>query len=716
MSKLYRHEAHAGSVPTVEIDPETRANSPISPRLYGKFSEHLAWNVDHGMEAQLLYNPTFGRWRFRAAAPTEDGGYVGSMDPQRRQEMIEEHAELKGYPTADGLTAGVKDGLAFWWQRRGMSDAVEVSPDVGPHRTRAQRIEVRRTTSNDPAGIVQWTYLPLQRTRMYEYSVTIRARADTAADMRLALHRVDENGTIEAELVAARLEVRDEWQTFDGTLSIPADVAPPADDLVALSLTAVEACNVVVDRLTLYPDDHVGHADPDVVRLLQQADLPLMRWPGGNFVSDYDWHNGVGPRLQRPTTNNPAWGGIEPNLFGTVEFIELCDAVGCEPMICVNTGTGTPAEAAQWVEYCNGDESTPMGRLRAKHGHPDPFDVEYWEVGNELYGRYQPNWTTPDGYVDRFKRFRKAMLDADPEIRLVACGTDGEWNERLIDEASTELRSIATHPLIGARVDSEVDLDELYHTLMGATEALDRRLTALAERMREAGIEEPRLAISELQITVSHESDAGFVLSPPWHGSRYDGPSSALPGKKSITEAIWDASIIHNCIRQDGAVELVTHTGTVNHGAGLQKRRERVWADPCHYGHAMGAALTGKTPVAVDVACETVTVDTPVGDIETVDEFPVLDAVATVDDEELAVMLVHRGSGVGDLDVRLDTAGISQRRQAAVTTLSGASMASENTLEEPDRVVPDRETVALDGETLRLTVPEYGLTSVVLPR
>src|SRR5206468_5093319 len=111
------------------------------------------------------------------------------------------------------------------------------------------------------------------------------------------------------------------------------------------------------------------------------------RWPGGNFVSTYHWEDGVGPLDSRPTKANFAWGALELNTFGTDEFISFCRAVGCEPMICVNAGSGTPEEAARWIEYCNGPATSPMGKLRAANGHPEPFHVKHWEVGNELWGK-----------------------------------------------------------------------------------------------------------------------------------------------------------------------------------------------------------------------------------------------------------------------------------------------------------------------------------------
>ncbi|MFB6140694.1 MAG: alpha-L-arabinofuranosidase C-terminal domain-containing protein [Halosimplex sp.] len=717
MRELYRHEQVTDGTATVRLDAETRADQPVDPKLYGKFAEHLAWNVNHGMDAQLLYNPTFGRWRFRADDPTADGGFVGSMDSDRRTAMIEEHADQRGYPGTDRLESAVADGLSFWWLRRGDRDEVTVSPDVGEHRGRAQRIEVEDATAEAPKGVMQWCYLPLQRTRTYEYEISVRARVDTSAELQLALHTVDADGDPAGDLAAAELDVGEAWRTFEGELEIPADATPDPDDTVACSITAESDCDVVVDRALLYPDDHVHRADPDVIERFREADLPLLRWPGGNFVSDYDWRDGVGPVDERPTNNNPAWGGVEPNLFGTDEFVQFCEAVGCEPLICVNAGTGTPEEAAKWVEYCNGDpEETEMGRLRAEHGHPEPYDVTYWEVGNELYGRWQPNWTTPDGNVDRYKRFREAILAADSDAKVLATGQQGEWNDRLIAEAAGELRSVTDHALVGPAIDADDDRDALYHALMGYTERLRERYADLDAQLRGAGVDDPHYAITELQLTVSETDGSDHVLSPPWRGSRHHDPAADLPGKKSVAEAVWDASVIHDAIRTEGGMELITHTGAVNHGGGLQKRRERVWADPCHYGHAMGAALFEKTPVAVDVACDTVSTDRSFGEIEPVDGLPVLDALAAVDGEEVCVMLVHRGSGVGPVETEVDLGGLSTTDEAAVTTLAGESMAAENTREDPENVVPETETVAFEDGDLSVAVPEYGLARVVADR
>src|SRR6185369_7622963 len=166
-----------------------------------------------------------------------------------------------------------------------------------------------------------------------------------------------------------------DWKRYTATLRLPEGVA--ADRPCCLKLLSDAAGQFVICHILLRPVDHVTGADPDIIRFLKESRLPLLRWPGGNFVSGYHWEDGIGPIEKRPTRPNYAWGQPEPNLFGTDEFIAFCRAVGCEPMICINAGDGTPAEAARWVEYCNGSPTSPMGVVRAANGHPEPYGIKH---------------------------------------------------------------------------------------------------------------------------------------------------------------------------------------------------------------------------------------------------------------------------------------------------------------------------------------------------
>ncbi|MCU0521611.1 MAG: alpha-N-arabinofuranosidase, partial [Anaerolineae bacterium] len=395
VNRLWQHKPTTSpGQATITIDAALRAPYTVSPRILGKFCEHLGANIYHGMEAQILHNCTFGKWRFSIGDNHRDGGVREETDRAWVERRIAAHAERLGWPDPQRVIDAYFSGGAYGWFEvgHGVRTDVRLSPDAGPFGDRAQRVEVLQASPDAPRGIGVWTYLPLHRTRIYSFRIVARAVEPCDLDLTLTQAGIGES------TAGASVSLTTDWQTLTGTVSFPADA--PAEALYEATLTSTTPAHFVVDRLLLYPNDAIDGADPDIVHRLREAHLPLLRWPGGNFVSGYHWRDGVGAVDARPTLPNPAWEGLEFNLFGTDEFIAFCRAVDCEPMVCVNAGSGTPYEAAAWVEYCNGGSETPMGQLRAQNGHPEPYDVRIWEIGNEIYGHWQVGWTTPGGNVD----------------------------------------------------------------------------------------------------------------------------------------------------------------------------------------------------------------------------------------------------------------------------------------------------------------------------
>jgi alpha-N-arabinofuranosidase len=678
---------------TVVIDLTRRAERPISPLLYGKFCEHLGSNIYNGMDAQILLNPTFGQWAFGAGDDTVNGGSRLETDPVRIRTAIEGRARRLELPDASALVEAYESGGACFWQRVGPADAVRLSPDVAPSGSRAQRVEVL----SGRGGIGQWTYLPAHRTR--EYSFRVFARAATPTTLRAAISVAGGEPGRGPELDGEDLAITAEWAAITGRLSIAPSA--PADALYFVSLTAPEGANVVLSRALLWPADYVDGADPDVIARLREAHLPLLRWPGGNFVSGYHWRDGVGPADLRPTHPNPAWGGLECNLFGTDEFVQFCRAVGCEPMICVNAGNGSAEEAAAWVEYCNGPPESAMGRLRAANGHPEPYRIRFWEVGNEIYGRWQVGWTTPGGCVDRYRRFAAAMRAADPTIYLIACGQGygHEWNDRLFAEAADEMSCVTRHVLRGGRVDAETDPAELYEAFMGLSPTQGERWRAMRRQMEEAGIDDPRLAITELQLF-----------------ARGDMPH--MPRPDTIAEPLYDALLINECIRLGDFVKMLTHSATVNHGGGLRKARERVWPTPAHWGHVLGAEMAGLRPVPVRVQCGTYSTPGKAGDLPAVQDRPLIDAMAAVteDGNTLRVMLISRTAKVPAIAVLLDAGAAWGDGQADVRTLAGSAVDDRNTPDEPDRIRPRECRAAIRAGKATVELPRFSMACVSFQR
>ena len=345
----------------IRVDVTKRSPFQIPREITGKFAEHLGFNIYHGMDAQILENPTFAEYPFWNGHMTPDGVTEFQTRTARVASELRGQAQRFGWPETEleGLVQAREDALAAFWTRMGKREDVEPSPDVAPSGGRAQRLQIKGAGE----GIAQWAWLPLHRIREYQFEIL--ARSPGLRSLTVSLWS---RGGDKPAASAAVQGLSPEWKKLTGSFTVPGDL--PKADSYKFALTASAPGQLVVAYVFLRPADNVNGADPDIVRLLKESHLPLLRWPGGNFVSTYHWEDGIGPVEKRVTGPNLAWGRVEPNTFGTDEFISFCRAVGCEPMICVNAGSGTPAEAARWIEYCNGPASSPMGRLRAANGHP----------------------------------------------------------------------------------------------------------------------------------------------------------------------------------------------------------------------------------------------------------------------------------------------------------------------------------------------------------
>jgi alpha-N-arabinofuranosidase len=175
----------------------------------------------------------------------------------------------------------------------------------------------------------------------------------------------------------------------------------------------------------------------DVVAALKKIKIPNLRWPGGCFADEYHWKDGIGPRQDRPKMVNTHWGGVtEDNSFGTHEFLDLCGQLYCEPYICGNVGSGTVQELSQWVEYCNFDGISPMAGLRKKNGREEPWNVKYWDIGNESWGC--GGAMTPEFYSDNYRRYAVyARNYGKNSLYRIACGPNGgdyNWTRVLMEK------------------------------------------------------------------------------------------------------------------------------------------------------------------------------------------------------------------------------------------------------------------------------------------
>jgi alpha-L-arabinofuranosidase len=195
----------------------------------------------------------------------------------------------------------------------------------------------------------------------------------------------------------------------------------------------------------------------DVLKAVEDLHVTILRWPGGNFSSNYNWRDGIGPRDQRPARLELAWGAVESNHFGTNEFLNYCELIKTEPYLCANLGTGTWDEAQQWVEYCNFSADTAVTQMRRKNGRDQPWGVKYWGLGNEMDGPWQMGHRAADDYGKFALEAAKMMKWTDPGIQLIASGSSNfgphadwvGWNRTVLSYLAEHIDYLSLHTYVG---------------------------------------------------------------------------------------------------------------------------------------------------------------------------------------------------------------------------------------------------------------------------
>ncbi|MCC6233238.1 MAG: alpha-N-arabinofuranosidase [Verrucomicrobiales bacterium] len=366
--------AYAGTL-SVTVDAG-KTGAPISPYIYGQFIEHLGRCIYGGIWAEMLedrkfYFPITARYAPYRSLQNTAYPVVGASPWQ-----------------IVGETAGVT--------------MVKEDAFVGDHSPRiAGGSGVRQRDLGLVAGKAYEGYVwakGLERRAEVEVALVWGPAPTDRASQRLSFP----SGRFTKESFRFTPAAGGETQ---GTLEI-----------------RVLKGDILLGPPSLMPADHVRGMRPDTLALLKQLGGTVYRWPGGNFVSGYDWRDGIGDRDRRPPRKNPAWTGVEHNDFGTDEFIAFCREIQTEPMIAVNTGFGDAYSAAQWVEYCNSATSSVAGGWRARNGSRKPYGVKYWCVGNEMFGPWQLGFMQMQHYTLKNNQVVDAMRKADPSVVLTAVG------------------------------------------------------------------------------------------------------------------------------------------------------------------------------------------------------------------------------------------------------------------------------------------------------
>lgn len=464
--------------------PETHARITVGPArsagtvpalAYGHFTEHLANVTYDGLWSELVYGrkfetPMVGRREHSMAAP-----WRPFPEPRegvtfwRGPEPVPRHSPSHG-------DAHHSQSVAFTTERRTGGECGIAVPDVRVDAGVSYRFRAR-VRRNGPAERLRVALRTEAGQVLGETTMDLPEIVDTLhGDLTFTVPTLlwmDPRSWMEVSA-----ELRASGTAPDALLTLTVDPPPGSE------------ATVWFDWVSLVPVDAVDGWDARVVAALRDLPVRLLKWPGGCMADDYDWRLGVGPRDRRHCTTDRAWLGWDENDVGTDEFLRLCRLTGAEPYLGVNAGSGTPEVAAAWVEYCNGSTATRWGARRAENGHPQPYGVRYWSVGNELWGHFERGYVGARGYAARYLDFAAAMRAVDPTTRLVAVGQAGEFNRDLLGLAREAIDVLQIH-LYSALMASGVG--DPTAKILSAT-AIDDGLAAAAADLEGTGI---RVALDE---------------------------------------------------------------------------------------------------------------------------------------------------------------------------------------------------------------------------
>lgn len=436
----------------------------------------------------------------------------------------------------------------------------------------------------------------------------------------------------------------------------------------------------------------------DVQAAVERLNPPVLRWPGGNFVSSYNWEDGVGPKDQRPARFDTAWYAVESNRFGTNEFIEYCRRIKTEPYICVNLGTGTIQDAANWVEYCNSTGDTHYANLRRKHGYAEPYGVPYWGLGNEIYGMWQAGHKTAEDYAKVALEAAKVMKWVDPSIKLIACGAgDPEWNRVVLDLLAPIVDYISVHIYVGG---------DDYYELLGSVKRAERLLRLSDSIIEVAMLKRERTPRGFGVPLPTKRIEIAFDEWNVWYRRR-DGRERDVANKLeepyNLRDALWTASMLHLFARWGDKVTMANMAQMVNVIAPIFTNKKGLFLQPNFFPMELYRAEAGNKVVHTWT-------EGPSYTSKSYGEVDYLDICATRNDRgRLSIGVVNRHKDRA-LGADFEIAGLKPGRAGKVFTINGPSPDAMNSFEKPDVVGLARGEHSGFGPRFSFEFPAHSIT------
>ncbi|HLV87816.1 MAG TPA: alpha-L-arabinofuranosidase C-terminal domain-containing protein [Candidatus Sulfotelmatobacter sp.] len=630
---------------TLDIDATTVENR-ISPLLYGQFAEFMYEDIKGGLYAELLRDRGFDEQPDALGLPRDWERYPDDRNDDSRMKFRWDSAVY--YPTkGDAQTLSAQHSL---------------------------RIDIRGS-DNQSRGIRQG-WIPIREGITYHGYVWLKSD-DYKGVVSVALE-ADETGG-ERYAVADLENIHGGWTKYSFRL-----IPEKSDPLAKIAFLFHGTGSLWLDQPSLMPGDAEGGIRDDMEKLVANLHPAFIRWPGGNAAQDYHWQWGIGPRDQRPVWINASWGNeLEPSDVGTDEFVQFARSVGAEPSLTVNVeGRGATAEeAAGWVEYCNAGPQTKFGALRSSNGHPQPFGVHYWEIGNEIWGDWVRGHSDALTYANNLNRYVEKMKQVDPSIKIIASGdNDLDWDRTVLRVAGRNIDYLAIHHYYG---DSEMkgNPDNLRAHPLHYEHFYNDVRHMIDELVPGRSV---KLAINE------------------WN------TSLPLPAQHSMESALYAARLMNVFERSSDLVEMSAVSDMVNgwNGGVIQASRHSVFVTPTYLANQLYASHLGGERLASEVHGPTF--DSPLEG----KEVPTLDAVVSRSHKDIFIKIVNTDP------VRPVRTAISLRHahvspHGKIQTLNGAELTTANDFAHPDAVRITEQAITA-GPSFSATLPMHSVSVIVL--
>jgi len=644
---------------TIEIDVSKPAGYKIPRTIYGTFLEPIGNSTYNGLWAEILENPSF-----------EEN--LWSASGIRRMTEAE-----------PALLRSSQMGLPLPWEPLEYPQGARYEPRWNDAANSARSLLIMALPGKQ-TGVRQRVYLPLYRTSKYTGSLYVK-HVSGPAEVEVSLR-----GRNRPDKIFAHQNIqltKGGWTRYEFQLEMPSGqltLLEPADFVIAMQNEG----RGLIDQVSLLPADNIDGMDREMIGLSRSLKTPIVRF-GGNFTSAYHWRDGVGPRDKRVSMLNISWGIPEYNTFGTDEFLQFCKLINAEPQVALNLGTGTPQEAAEWVQYINAHWGDRSGGL-------------LWELGNELWGEFQVGYPTLSRVAARTKEFAAAIHRVDSHARLIATGADPdrfrEWNAAQLANAS-DFDFLSTHFVVRGdgvqRKDPSVEF--LAQSSLALPVALERDLRKM-----------------KLQIDADRRGKGRVKIAfTEW---LFHGQADRVPQFSNLGGALCTAGFLNTLIRTADFTQVSDMTGLIEFG-GVWKKRGRVYAVPAYWAFRMYSNADAVTPVETRTDSETYDIHEGNTRLPEIEKVPYLDVVSALneDGQKLTLFCVNRHL-YRDMVSQIRISGFSPAQSARVQTLSGTSLYQANDETRPEAVHPMENQIGISGPSFAFTFPHSSVTVIELKR